>query len=1095
MTVDRGELRYRISVEDRFTAGFRRFREELLAARNTANFVREQTRDLRGLGQGFRNVSQAVRQATADTRQNATEVRNASRSRRAALTDEERATAEADREAIRRARQISARYKDNEKTLRERARLQQQVRRDEAAEARRAATENQARLRQIAAEAQAQRNLAREHARIRRAQEADERARAASARAQARSTRQTTAGLSATEREQRKLLRSILDTDSGVNRAAFTFRRLFGILAAFTVAREGFAAFTGLIGSAINFNRTVEDSETNIASLFVAIGQVTDEQGRLVDGAEAFRIAQTEARKQTKLLRLDALKTVATYEELLVAFQAGLGPGLAAGLNVEQIRQITTLVSQAAATFPGLQQNQLPEEIRSLITGTGQLRTTRLLQIVDNKEIRAARDAGSAALFDLLTKKLKPFALASEETQKNFSGLLARIKDSVEIGAGGAALVFFENLKGLLKDVGDLFLSITKDAQGNILDAVANPQAVATLAILFDGLDRAVTSIRAGIGSLDLGQVQNALAALANTIAILAEVGVGFVRGLVAGLSDVTVIASRLFGGVDFGALQNLVALGTRLLVLLVSGSLAISAIGFFMKLAVGPFVAVVNIANTLFRIVGGVLFAIGKIPAALIPFGAAIALIGVGFGKVAEMILGFPLSLGSVVELLVLTFSTGFGTVVRQGEIIFKQFANVLIGLFTDPIGTIAALFNDLFSGVLQVASGLAAVLGISEDFRAEIESAVATFDRLSSKVKPKPLFDTAKDRADLDTFLNESQGKFNAFAEQVAADAVKVEFEPFKIPDANAPELSGFESFIAGINTQLNGILGADIVDEEGLAAALAKAAALIESFAGGVTGKAQERQLTAFEVMLQKIITTNAKLEELIGGSISRLGSFISDTLVDAFDPTEEVDILERLARFLQDIARMILNQITQLLIATAVAKAFGVPLPGDSSPIPTLPSFAAGGEVPNTGSPIARPSSVPASDTTLAWLTPREYVIPVRAVMAYGADVMEQIRRGAIDPGALKALAGLRTRRRVVNAAASRGRSYASGGLVRPAAAGAAAGSGSGNGSGGAPVATLVANDNTLERMLNGGRQSFMEFFRMNASTLSGILGRR
>lgn len=1038
MAVDRGELRYKLAIEDSFTNPLQRFRTELLKAKNTLEFVKESTA-------GFRTMTRDVAAATTEVRRfRQTSSQGAS---------EERA---ANQEAARRLREISAEQRKRNQV----EKLRADILKTQRAEAEKAAA--------------AERKAARD-------------AEAAQRRATQATRQHSTAA--------KDLNKNLIDTDSNVNRVAFTFRRLFGILAAFTLARQVVSGFTSLVSASVQFNRTVEDSAVGLASLFVASGQVKNEFGQIVDGAEAFKIAQQEAVIQGRKLRQDALLTTATYEELLVAFQAAVGPGLAAGLNLDQVRQVAVNISQAAAAF-GLEQNQLAEEVRSLITGTGQLRTTRLAQVISNEDIRNARAAGK--LFELLTTKLKPFALAAEVTQKNFSGLVARLQDAVGLASGGAGLAFFTELKLALGDLGDLFIEVKRDADGIITAVTPDPRAVQTLAIVFNGLKAAVETIRQGVRSLDLREVQNALAFISGSFQVLATVAVGFVRGLVGGFSDVAVLAQRFFGSFNSPLLQEAVTLVTRLGVSMVAASLAAGALLGAFKLLISPAVLLVNLFGKTLTLVETTAKLVGKIPGSLFTWVGVIGLIFAGFKKVFESILDTQLSIGDVVSIISLSFQTAFGEITRFGEIVFKNFANVLVGIFTDPLGTIAGLFNDLFSGVLQVASGLSAVLGISEDFRANIESAVSTFDRLSQSVKPKPLFDTAKDRADLDQFVTDSQKKFDELAANIATRNANKEFEIKPVVETTGISDS-LTSLLQDINASVAGLIGGDIVDEKAIADKLAKVGEDITKRLGEITGKQQEVQLTAFDKMIQGLITRSQSFLGVLQSSVQGFADFASSAIVDAFDPTKDVDLKERFARLLQDIAKQILQTLFTLLIATAIAKAFGVPLPSNNQSIPSLPdTFAEGGPVSGENAvSLPRPSYVPKSDTVPAWLTPGEFVQTVDAVRRYGTDVMEAIRTGAIDPLSLRALAGLEGRKNVRRTMSRSGAlAFADGGLVPAAGVQqtrqevAQAGDAQAQ----PPIALVVGNEQSLDRLLAGGKRSMLDFMRANAGAIDGILSK-
>ena len=1036
MAVDRGELRYKIAVDDAFSKPIGKFREELLKAKNTLDFVRESTA-------GFRNLQRDIAGSTSAMR--------SFRTTSAQASNEEK---QANREAQQRLREIAAEQKKrnaNEKLRADILKAQRADAEKTAAAERRAAAEAEKAQRKAAA-----------------------------------ATRQHAAAA-------RDLNKSILDTDTGVNRVAFTFRRLFGILAAFTLARQVVSSFTSLVGSSIQFNRTVEDSAVGLASLFVASGEVRNNYGQLVEGAEAFKIAQQEAVIQGNKLRQDALLTTATYEELLVAFQAAVGPGLAAGLNLDQVRQVAVNISQAAAAF-GLEQNQLAEEVRSLITGTGQLRTTRLAQVISNEDIRNAREAGK--LFDLLTSRLKPFALAAEVTQKNFSGLVARLQDAVGLASGGAGLAFFTELKLLLGDLGDLFIEVKKDANGVIQSVSPDPRAVQSLAIVFNGLKDAVGTIRAGIQTLDLTQTQNALSLIADTFRGVATIVVGLVRGLIGGFSDVAVIAQSIFAGFDTKLLSEAAALVGRIGTLLVVGSLATSALVGGIKLLLAPLGLAVSLVTGL----GSGLVAAGR-AVALIPGPVRItlaALIGLAFilrrvlSSILDIELGFsdlPEVIGAVVEQVSTKF---FGFVDGIGALVSVRVRQALVSFVSEAsiaFTKVKALILDAFAAVGNSDAAVAA----AEAEQAAVNKRLAAAKEL--KALELELTEATKVQAQVTEDANKRAGDRiqalrNAIEKAKGDDnGIPVQLDTTSI----SSQLSGL---LADVNSTLTGLIGGDVVDEQGIADKLAEVGKKIQEQLGKITGRSQDDVTKQSLNSFGQLIRNAQQYINLLTNAVQSFASFASDAIVDAFDPNQDVDLKERFAQFLQGLAKQILQTIFTLLVATAVAKAFGVPLASNPESIPSLPSFAEGGTVPDAGSPIPRPASVPKSDTTLAWLTPGEVVQSLAAVRNYGADVLLALNDGLIDPLALRALAGLGGQRSVRRSVAASGAlSFANGGLVPSQGVSAAkdASERIGKSEPAQPaIAVVVGNEQSLDRMLRGGRRAMLDFLSENKAEVGSIL---
>ena len=1035
MAVDRGELRYNIRVTDNFTEPIRRFRREILLAQSTIDQVRNSTIGFRQLTASIRQTQQATRGLRAQAAQNN------------AADRQERA------EQLRRLRELAAAQKQQASNEKIRASLNSEIR---------AAQQQQAR------------------------------AAASSARTQAASAAQAAQAAAAARKQQQQLVQSLLNTNAAANRVAFTFRRLFGILAAFTVARQAVGAFTGLIGSSIQFNRTVEDTQIGLAALFTTLGQVSDAQGNLLQGGQAYAEATRIAASQMDKLRIDALRTTATFEQLVSTFQIAIAPGLAAGLQLDEIRELSVLVSQAAGAV-GVSQDQLAEEIRALtIPGAATSRTSRIFTAltISPAELKRAKDGGQ--LFDFLVGKLRTFNLASEASQKTFTGLLARLQDAIGIASGTGGFVFFEELKSLLRDVGDLLLVVERDAKGAIKNITPDPRAVETLSILFLGLRDAVATLRSGLKEFDLSAIQNAVAALAQGFRIAAQIAVGFVRGLTQGLGDVFRLGQQFFGLFGSNAVQETVQLITRLALILGTASLLLKTILGTAKLLILPFTIAAGAVSSIVSFLAGAVKLAGLVPVRMRQWLGVLGLIFVGFKKVFEFVTGLSLTFGDTGEILSLTFQEAWIRIVDGGELAFKGFANFLVSVFAAPVEIIAGLFLDLTSSIFGIASGLASFIPGMTDAREGIEDIITSLNRLKDSAKIPKIFDPKQlkeQNDDLNRFISDSQKKFDELVAKIQARNSNKD-ATLQI-DVDTPNDDSFDvaAFVQNLNAQLTGLIGENVVDLPGLKEALEKARKLIDETVGTVT---PQIQLTEFETGIQAAIDKTLNLVDIVKKAVESFASTAADAIVDAFDPNEQVDLRERFARFLQDLSRMILAEVIKWALFKTI---LGLAARGSSVPASELPfGFAEGGAIPGgRGVPAnARPASLDSRDTTPIWAQPGEFMQQLSAVKKYGLGVMEAINDGLIDPTALRALAGLGSHRTIRrNARGPQG--LATGGSVLPQ--GTAQGLASVRAqapSAGPTIAIVAGNEQSMDRLLAGGQRAMLEFIRDNGPAIEGML---
>lgn len=206
-----------------------------------------------------------------------------------------------------------------------------------------------------------------------------------------------------------------------------------GLAALFKIAPAGIAA-----------NRQLEQVRLGIAAVITSLAQLKVD-GVPVDGAEKFGAAMRVAGEQLEKLRVDAVNTVATFEQIAPAFQTAIGPGLAAKLNLDQIREITVKVVQAAGAI-GLPLNQVNQEVRAILEGTinEDARLAKVLGI-SNEMVKSWKAQGKLA--EELNKRLEGFAVAGEEAAQTLDGLTSNLQEALNVFSAEATTRAFAALK------------------------------------------------------------------------------------------------------------------------------------------------------------------------------------------------------------------------------------------------------------------------------------------------------------------------------------------------------------------------------------------------------------------------------------------------------------------------------------------------------------------------------------------------------------------------------------------------------------------------------------------------------------------------
>jgi len=345
-------------------------------------------------------------------------------------------------------------------------------------------------------------------------------------------------------RRQARLLREELTHgESAANRFLFTFRRLVGVFAVFAAIRLAVREFNNAVRAGINFNRTVEDATLGIQSLLAATGTLATAQGRVTSGAEKFVLAQREARRQVELLQKDAVKTSATFEQLVETFQTALAPGLRAGLTPDQIRQFAIKISQGAQAI-NLPQNQLAEEIRSLLQGTIQARTTRLATAlgITNEDIRRAKELGK--LSEFLQEKFSAFEFAAEQGANRLTILFSNLDKTMRLILGAGAFDFFNEIKVQVAEIVSSLQSVGPDG------IIVNPEAVRIARAVFNILSAVLRTARDITSGFSLRQAAETAEDISETLSTIVTLTGSFVKGIIQGFRAGFTFASNMFKAV-----------------------------------------------------------------------------------------------------------------------------------------------------------------------------------------------------------------------------------------------------------------------------------------------------------------------------------------------------------------------------------------------------------------------------------------------------------------------------------------------------------------------------------------------------------------
>lgn len=252
------------------------------------------------------------------------------------------------------------------------------------------------------------------------------------------------------------LLRSFQSLKSGasLDTVGAGASRSIAPVAALTAAVGGLAAAAASAGFALkkglNANAAAESAQLGIKTVIASLYDMRDANGVLLEGTDALAVAGTEADKQLQALRVAGMSTAATFEELSSAFQVALGTGAGAGLGVDQIRQLTVDLVQAASAF-SLQGDQLNSEIRAILSGN-EIDNSQIAQGLGltGAQIKLWREQGT--LVENLNERLKVFRQIGDEAGKTWTATLSNLSDGITLFLRQSTAGAFDGIKTALQE-------------------------------------------------------------------------------------------------------------------------------------------------------------------------------------------------------------------------------------------------------------------------------------------------------------------------------------------------------------------------------------------------------------------------------------------------------------------------------------------------------------------------------------------------------------------------------------------------------------------------------------------------------------------
>lgn len=192
----------------------------------------------------------------------------------------------------------------------------------------------------------------------------------------------------------------------------------------------------------IAFNSTLENATNALAGILRTISP---------ESFGTFNKSLEASRTLVRMLKEEARLTIATFEDLVQASQGLIAPAINAGVPLEKIPALVSMVSRAvSAMMPNAPGYQIMQEGRALLTGdiNANSSVAKYLEIT-SEHVKLAREQGR--VYEFLNEKLGGLNEAAEAAMNTLSGLISNLTDELKIGLGDAMHGATEQIKVLIR--------------------------------------------------------------------------------------------------------------------------------------------------------------------------------------------------------------------------------------------------------------------------------------------------------------------------------------------------------------------------------------------------------------------------------------------------------------------------------------------------------------------------------------------------------------------------------------------------------------------------------------------------------------------
>lgn len=235
--------------------------------------------------------------------------------------------------------------------------------------------------------------------------------------------------------------------------------------------------FNNVFGGTYDYYKEFQSNAVGIAGI---LSSMTTLNGKTLEWNTSMEYSQDIMKK----LRIEALQTSATSQDLIETFRGILGPGLSQGMNIDEILKFTTVGVNAVRSM-GLPSNQYLQELRSILQGNIRASSSTLATAlgITNEDVKNAKN-NAGGVFKFLMERMKGFEQSVPATANTIKGQLAILEEAFKSAGGEVLENFFNSYSRTISQINNVLLTKNKNGLFEV-----NPEFIDQIKVAGDFLD------------------------------------------------------------------------------------------------------------------------------------------------------------------------------------------------------------------------------------------------------------------------------------------------------------------------------------------------------------------------------------------------------------------------------------------------------------------------------------------------------------------------------------------------------------------------------------------------------------------------------